>query len=266
MTSGRLPDVTGARFRLRLDPGTVWVLARLLDPASPEGGYVGFNVISGTVILPAIPTIAGDRLTLAAPGPIDLSLTLAATTPSANAACSFGSITGPHTITITLSAPPTFSGMEGSVVLGGSTIQMAAGNGIGFDNTWSTIAFSCTPQPGRLDLASVTHAIAQFSGEARIERAAWAVPLTRPADPNTLGEADPAASGWLLHLGGGRYVLKYICPPCHNPLCRRGVSTCMRRSFPSTGPFRKLSRTNCWPTSPFSRPSGRNLGVHALTR
>ena len=207
MTSGRLPDVALARFRLTLDPGTVWILARLLDPAAPEDGYIGFAVTSGSVGLPATPTVAGDRLTLAASGVIDLSLTLAAAPPvSASAACAFGSLTAPANITITLSTPPTFTGIKGNLAIGESAIEIDAGEGVSFDKTWNMIAFRGAPQPEWLDLVSIAHSIAEFSGEVEIERAAWAVPVTRPADPNTLGEADPAASGWLLHLGAGGFV------------------------------------------------------------
>lgn len=209
MTSGRLPDVAHSVFRLSLDPGTIWVLASLLDPAAPEDGYVGFNVVSGSAILPAIPTVAGDRLTLAAPGPIHLSLMLTAPSPpSANPACSFGAIVAPQAITITLFGAPAFSGVQGSLSLGDSITEMEAGSGIEFDSTWNMVAFGCSPQLERLDLAHIVHAIAQFSGELPIDHAGWAVPVTRPSDPNTLGEADAGAAGWLLHLGegGGRAV------------------------------------------------------------
>lgn len=204
MTSARLPNIVLDNYGILLDPGTVWVLAQTLDSSAPADGYVGFAVDGGSVELPMVPSIADDRLTLAASGRIDIALTLTAPAAlPAGTVCAHGSVDPPEQITLTLFATPRFSGMEGNLVLKDTTIEMHAGQTVAYDSEWAVLAFKSLPDPARLNLASIAHPIAGFSGDVDITGAAWAVPVTRPADAGALGAADPAAAGWLLHLASG---------------------------------------------------------------
>lgn len=50
----------------KVAPETVWILARLFDPAAPAGYYAGLRVTGGTIVLNADPTIVAGKLTLGA--------------------------------------------------------------------------------------------------------------------------------------------------------------------------------------------------------
>ncbi|MBC7887187.1 MAG: hypothetical protein H7Z13_04815 [Ferruginibacter sp.] len=57
-------------------PDTVWILARLFDPAAPAGYYAGLRVKSGTLTLNADPQLIGDKLTISTTTTATCSLTL----------------------------------------------------------------------------------------------------------------------------------------------------------------------------------------------
>ena len=57
-------------------PDTVWILARLFDPAAPAGFYAGLRVKGGTITLNGDPQFIGDKLTISATTTATCSLNL----------------------------------------------------------------------------------------------------------------------------------------------------------------------------------------------
>src|SRR6266850_694598 len=61
--TGQKPEITR---NFKIIPDTVWILARLFDPAAPTGHYAGLRVKGGSLTLSQNPQITGDKLTIAA--------------------------------------------------------------------------------------------------------------------------------------------------------------------------------------------------------
>lgn len=203
MGAARRPAVVRGAYRIDLEPGTVWVLARLLDPAAPEDGYVGFRVDDGTVTLPSTPTVAGDDLMLGAPGEMRLELSLApGEARVAPAACDPGNVSPPTKLDLTVGVAPSIAGVEGDWRSAVGEFSFSASTGVAYDAALTLVAFAAAVEPPALDLAGLGRHVASFSGDLPITSAAWAVPVTRTAEPMDLADADPDAAGWLLRLGG----------------------------------------------------------------
>ena len=61
--TGQKPEITR---NFKIIPDTVWILARLFDPAATTGYYAGLRVKGGSLTLSQTPQIIGDKLTIAA--------------------------------------------------------------------------------------------------------------------------------------------------------------------------------------------------------
>jgi hypothetical protein len=59
---GVKPEITR---NFKIIPDTVWILARLFDPAAPTGYYAGLRVKGGSLTLSGSPQIIADKLTIA---------------------------------------------------------------------------------------------------------------------------------------------------------------------------------------------------------
>jgi len=66
---GRFMQIIGVTPEIarnfKIIPDTVWILARLFDPAAPAGYYAGLRVKGGSLTLSGIPQIIADKLTIA---------------------------------------------------------------------------------------------------------------------------------------------------------------------------------------------------------
>lgn len=61
--AGSTPELTRT---FKVIPDTVWILGKLLDPATPAGLYAGLRVKGGSINLTALPTLNGGKLTIKA--------------------------------------------------------------------------------------------------------------------------------------------------------------------------------------------------------
>ena len=144
LTSGQLPRLPRTTYRIDLEPGTVWIRARLVTSAAPADAYLGFAVRDGTLTLPSIPTVSGHTLTLAGAPAWRLVLDLAPgpTFLPATSACAESSITPPARLIFT-SAPagPSVSGVEGTAEVHGTKFDFKNGAPPSFDASL-TVPFS----------------------------------------------------------------------------------------------------------------------------
>lgn len=205
LTSGRLPRLPRRNFRIKLEPGTVWVRARLVASAAPDDAYLGFAVRDGTLTFPSIPVVAGDRITLAGAPAWRLVLDLA---PSPafdleTAECAGSSLTAPTRLTFTMSAAGlSVSGVGGIATVHGTRFDFRNGGAPSFDSSLDRAVLGGGVRPATWNLDGVDHSLGSISGNARVSPGGWSIPATRVANPMTLGQADPSASAWLLRLAG----------------------------------------------------------------
>jgi hypothetical protein len=205
LTAARLPAGSAAPYVIRLRAGTVWIRARLLDPAAPAGAFAGIRVTGGTLRAGVSASVAGDVVTVSQ---LDIQLELLpeptpirAVTPSGAAAAA--------SITIELPARATFVWRGGAL----SRVDADAGIAEGWNQRFRftrasgtkprhvpaldhiLVPFDC--QPPIFRGGDIQSPLVDVSGDAAVASAGWAVPLTRVANPSALGEAN-GAGGWLL--------------------------------------------------------------------
>lgn len=205
LTGARLPSSPAAPYVIRLRAGTVWIRARLLDPAAPAGAFAGVRVTGGTVTADVAATVSGDVVRLSQ---LDLHLELVPATPVIRPVVPGGAAAA-AAVSITLPARAAFTWRGGALTgveagrgaaegwgqvfrfagpLGGSPRHVSALDHI-------VVPFDC--QPTIFDGLAIASALVDVSGASAVTGAGWALPLTRVADPAALGEAD-GAGGWLL--------------------------------------------------------------------
>lgn len=194
LTQARLPRAGGKDVSIRR--GTVWIHARALVAAAPAGAYVGFRVEQGKLKLAAAPNISGDTLTIAAPLNAQLELVQ--------------SVDSDPDPSITAPAPPklkftwaagvlSVQAADGTASIGALNFAFTADGSLRFDPILRQVVFGYTVSPNRIDSAVLATTSFEPSGSSDLDSAGWAVPLTMPADPLALPEAD-GQRAWTINL------------------------------------------------------------------
>ncbi len=205
LTSARLPRRAAARpYVIRLEAGPVWIRARLLDPAAPAGAYAGVRATGGTVTAHVAPAVAGDVVTLSQ---LELELAIEPEAPAVRASGPSGAAAA-ASVRIELPARAVLAWRGGAL----ARVEAEPGVAQGFGQTFRftgplggaahvpALAHVVLPfehAPASFDGAAIGSAVVTFAGISEISRGGWALPLTRPASPSALGEAD-GAGAWLL--------------------------------------------------------------------
>lgn len=262
LTSGRLPRLPSRNYRIDLEPGTVWVRARLVASAAPADAYLGFAVRDGSLTLPSAPAVSGDMVTMAgAPAwRLVLDLALGPAFDPATAACVGSNLTPPARLIFALSkAGLSVSGVKGGAEVHGTAFEFEDDGAPSFDAALDRVLLGCEVEPARWDLGGIDHELASISGNTAVAPGGWSIPVTRISDPMSLAEADPSASAWLLRLDG-TMVASWLGGPAEkveisaaNVLVgARGFAFISRAEGTETEALRH--RFELWPTTPSDRP------------
>ena len=205
LTSARLPAGTAAPYVIRLRAGTVWIRARLLDPAAPAGAFAGIRVTGGTLTASVSATVTGEVVTLSK---LDIRLELLPEPPAFRPVTPTGAAAA-ASVRITLPARATFAWLGGTL----TGIEADRGTAEGWNQVFRfarvpgtsvrhvpaldhiVVPFDCQPTSFRGD--EIQSALVDVSGDALVTDAGWALPLTRVVDTSALGEAHDAGA-WLL--------------------------------------------------------------------
>jgi len=203
-----VPVGPGNVKKLELGTGSVWIVADILDPASPVGGYVGLRIKSGTVLFDAGVTHSSNVITVPAFSTVELDLQLdpqpvpsgsgpgadarqAAVTTPATAIFRFA----PAGALVPRTAPASLKvfGWKGKLA---STAGAAK-----FDTLTRRIEIALVPKSDQFKVTDHRSNLLQVEGSAKIVHAAWSIPVTI-ADPSTLSQA-AGTGGITLHLATG---------------------------------------------------------------
>jgi hypothetical protein len=198
VTKGSLPAAsTSKRLQMKLDGGTVWILASTLDPSFPSDAYLGFTVKSGTLAFSRTPKIDADRITFKANTDVLLDAVPATATSSGGCEAEAG---GPSEVKI---AWPHGGGVHitlgrGSGGIGGTTYALDPYIGPPrLEAALGAVVFPYTIAPARLDAAMLSTDAVTFSGTTDLA-GGWALSIVRPPPATPLSEA----------LGPGFYLFR----------------------------------------------------------
>ncbi|MBX3210037.1 MAG: hypothetical protein KF764_33715, partial [Labilithrix sp.] len=181
-----------------LEPGTVWLRARKLDPAAPAGLFVSVRVRDGKLTLSGAPAIAGTSITL--PGPLagQLEMDLEPLT-GGPAACGGPTVELPSRVVVRWSG----AGAAGELVGGsvdafGVRHDLSGAARFAFDPFLGTVVAETAVRPDAIDASAVHSPLGQLGGTARVGSGGLALPGFTPPDPAALPEA----------ASGGSYVMR----------------------------------------------------------
>ena len=208
--------VPGSRVEFILPQGSVWIASQLLTRAVPNSAFTGLRIHEGRLAFSTPPILTGDRLVAPPRSTLTLQLTLdpplpppVTPGPGPGADGRDSSVSLPKQVTLRFS--PTGIGRViaadnavlkafGSIV----SLRFANRGPVTFEPALSRILISFHAERAVFDVASVQSDLFLLTGDAAIERAAWALPITIPVggDPNTLGQAAGAGAMVLVTAGG----------------------------------------------------------------
>ena len=182
LTSGRLPRLPRRNYRIDLEPGTVWIRARLVVSAAPADAYLGFAVRDGSLTLPSAPTVSGDGVTMAgAPAwRLVLDLPPAPAFDPATAACAGSSLISPTRLILALSGTGlSVSGIEGTAEVHGrhSGLKMVTFRASTPPSTGWCSAARSSRRRGTWTASPIT--LARISGNAAVSPGGWSIPIIR---------------------------------------------------------------------------------------
>lgn len=189
LTSGRRPIFTPSPYSVKIEAGTVWILASALAPGLPDDQYVGFTVGSGTLTIDNPLTIAADKLTYT--GVLDAVLDVVLAPSPAGSACPAGvTVSGPQPLHLTWHAGGvTFALGPGNAKFNGNSFDLTAYVGPPrLDTELNIVFFPYTISPPKLDAATLSSDAATFSGTTALE-GGWGLSLVKPDSSGHLGEA-----------------------------------------------------------------------------
>lgn len=189
LTSGRLPIFTPSPHSVKIEAGTVWIVASALAPGLPADQYVGFTVASGTLTINNTLTISADKLTYT--GALDAVLDAVLAPPPAGAACPAGvTVSGPQPLHMTWHAGVvTVAPGPANAKFNGNSFDLTAYVGPPrLDTGLNIVFFPYTISPSKLDAATLSNDAATFSGMTALE-GGWALSLVKPDLSGHLGEA-----------------------------------------------------------------------------
>lgn len=194
---------SSAQIRRRADKttvtvsaGTVWIAARLLDPAAPGDAYAGLPVTGGTGRF-----TGGDPSALDDPldGTLELDLAYA---PDPEHACEAADIKPPKTLKIAFGPAGVQLSLDGgSATLDGQTIEFSRATGVRFVGALNGLLFETKARPDTFRADAVDWRLAKVAEALEVKDGGWFVPVTRTTTPLDL----PLASGlgfWLARLAG----------------------------------------------------------------
>lgn len=174
-----------------LAPGTVWVRARFLAPGAEH--FAGLRIASGSLTFAGAAPITRDHDQVFAPPIAAWTLTVVPESASANAGSDAAAltITPPERIVITVDGPPVLTGTVVVSGFGGDlACEPAAGPAVITDGV---CLLPLTAPPGSWIIDGNRSTLAQWSGDAHVVSAAWALPIAqRPT--GALPEAPHAGS------------------------------------------------------------------------
>lgn len=181
-----------------LEPGTVWLRAKKLDPSAPAGLFVSVRVRDGKLTLSGAPVVAGASITL--PGPLagQLEMDLEPLT-AGPAACGGPTVELPSRVVVRWSG----AGAAGELVGGGVDAfgvrhDLSGAARYAFDPLLGTVVAETAVRPDAIDASAVRSPLGQLDGTARVGSGGLALPGFTPPDPAALPEA----------IAGGAYVMR----------------------------------------------------------
>ncbi len=188
LTSGRLP-ILPSPHSVKIEAGTVWILASALAPGLPDDEYVGFTVSSGTLTINNPLTVAADKLTYT--GVLDAVLDAVLAPSPAASTCPAGvTVSGPQSLHMTWHAGGvTIAPGPGNAKFNGNSFDLTAYAGPPrLDTELNIVFFPYAISPSTLDAAILSSDAATFSGMTALE-GGWALSLVKPDSSGHLGEA-----------------------------------------------------------------------------
>lgn len=188
-----------------VDSGTVWIAARLLDPAAGNDAFIGLRVTGGAINVSATVTATDDVWTLAPNWSLDLTLNLeqppaAAPTAGPGADLAAAQVGPPPHASFSLD----FSGKRNvsfdakTVQAFGATFTLARNNDAPFFHPATAAVIVPATRPPTLNLTQHLSPLWSIEGASPIGNAGWALIVTRTT---IAGLAEAAGSGaWWVEL------------------------------------------------------------------
>jgi hypothetical protein len=189
--------------------GTLWIEAQLLASASPAGGYAGIAISGGTLDFSSVATAIAAGLQVAAATELTLTVTLAAQAgptgggdPGADGGAAVANMPPQVTFVFTQTGAQITAAGDASLTAYGSTIGLQFESVAPvYEPSVGQILVAFKPNTTRFPALSVLSNLFQLTGTAKVDIAAWAIPVAVTA-PAQLGAA--ASPGLLaLVLGAG---------------------------------------------------------------
>ncbi len=185
-----LPPITTLSRTFTLSPNTIWINARLFDPAATEGFYCGLRIKGGSIVLSELPTVADTRITVMPGVTVTVNLDLEQNTsfPTDTA-----SMFGQDARAATFELPNKFSFSFANNIKKILTVAPAAwkvygsedkfsyaGNqGSVFNPFLSCIAISMVSQVGKFKVSECSSPFLTVSSSAPVETSWWAMPTAK---------------------------------------------------------------------------------------
>ncbi len=198
----------------RLPAGSVWILARLVTPVAPAGGYCGIRIKGGSLTFSAPATVAGDTLQIGAgvTATLDVETDPAAPPASGGALGQDGDATrsrpppkarfvvGPSQAVLDRASDAELTAYGST-----ETLRHAPGLGAAMEPLVNRAWLRLRVDAGhRFRVHNTRSDLFRPSGESGVIEGAWALDVTVPTSPASLGAAEGAGAVALRVAGGLR--------------------------------------------------------------
>ncbi len=203
----RGPLAPGTEYRL--PAGSIWISARLLTPAAPQGGYCGIRIKGGVLKFSATPTIMAGVLQVPAGATVRIEID-----PEVPASPTATGSLGPDGAAARATPPRhaefVFAGASGSLAQAADATMTAFGTASTlehlsqaptFEPLVNRVLLPFKAESGLFRIKSAKSELFQPSGAADRVEGAWALPVT-VAPPETLGAA-AGAGGVAIRVAAG---------------------------------------------------------------
>jgi len=196
-----------ARVNITIPAGSIWIAARLFSASAPAGGYAGVRIKGGTLTMGSNDHVSNDVLVVQPAETITLRVTLdpgaAAAGPASGpgAEATTTNVTLPDSVTFVF-APATLAVETGPASLSpyGSSFTLTRNQAATtYDADLRQVLVPLSPSSHDLQVSDVRSTLFTPSGAAKVQRAAWSLPVS-VSSPASLGEA--AGAGYLLISAG----------------------------------------------------------------